>query len=246
MKKLSWMVLVLIWSTCSYAVDDLYPCNVELKRPVSEPGDTGTFYARIRVEDLDAGVDSPQRFKNFTVIAPKNGNWVSMVSPADEFHFRIVDLQFPGSLNRLGVGYRVGFCYQGPIRQGNNPRDPGEDSTQGSYGLIGTLNAGTLTDSISYFGTVSGYCDLREVGMKKKSRTPLELNPLQIEADSQFLINLGKLESGEIGFENLINDQVTQVPRFCKVNIEIEEGSAGVRPAENEVSQPQFTLQIDR
>ncbi len=240
------MMFVLLWSVRAFAGEELYPCNIEVKRPAAEPGDSGVYYARVQAEDLYADVESPRRFKFFTVVAPANGNWVTMVSALDEFRYRIVDLQFPSSLDRLGVSYRVGFCYQGPFRQSSNPNDPDEDFSQGSYDLVGTLNAGEMIESIPYLGTVSGYCDLREVGVKKTPRSMQEQNPDQLESDIQFIINLGQLESGEIGFEYSINGPVNQVPRFCKVNVEIAEGIGGIRPAKVEVSQPQFTLQIDR
>lgn len=237
------LILFCGYSSHSLAVEDLYPCNLEVKRPAAGSTDTGSFYARAYVEDrLDSG--SPLKFRWITLTAPKTGAWNSMFTPEEEFRYIIQSVQFPQSLEKLGVSYRVGFCYLGPVS--TETANSSEDSTQGSYDLVGTISTGTASDYIPYLGSVSGKCDLRSVGAQQASRLDNELSPALIDSDVQFSIGLGQLTSGEIGFDYPINAHFTQVPRFCKLNVEINEDSNGDRPSEVNLNQAQFTLQIDK
>lgn len=235
---------LLFVSGSANAAEDLYPCNLELKRPAVASTDPGTFYARAYVEDRLADPTSPMKYRWMNLVAPKTGSWVSLFNSNEEFRYRIQTLQFPQSLESLGVSYRVGFCYLGPIStatQGN-----GDDTSKGSYALVGTVSTGTAADYIPYSGLVTGKCDLRGAGANKSARLATEVAPGMIDNDMSFSISLGQLASGEIGFDYPINGQMTQVPRFCRMTVEINEESQDIRPSEVNLNQAQFILQIDK
>jgi hypothetical protein len=227
------------------AFEDLYPCNLEVKRPTSVSTDAGSFFARAYVEDRLAEMGSPSKYRWIILNAPKTGTWVSMFNSNQEFRYKIQSVQFPQSIEQLGVSYRVGFCYLGPVSTGTGDSE-NEDSTQGSYDLVGTVSTGTISDYIPYAGNVSGYCDLRSAGASKMSRFKTDISPTIIDDDMQFIISLGQLDSGEKVFDTSINAHFSQVPRFCKINAEINEVSSGSRPSELNLNQAQFTLQIDK
>lgn len=239
------LLISLIFVESSLAFEDLYPCNLEVKRPTAVSTDAGSFYARAYVEDRLADIGSPLKYRWMNLNAPKTGTWVSMFNSNEEFRYKIQSVQFPQSIEQLGVSYRVGFCYLGPVSTGKGNSE-NEDSTQGSYDLVGTVSTGTTSDYIPYTGNVSGYCDLRSVGASKKSRLETDISPTIIDDDMQFTISLGQLDSGEMVFDTSINAQFSQVPRFCKINAEINEDSSGSRPSELNLNQAQFTLQIDK
>ena len=218
------------------AAEDLYPCSLEMKRPLAGPAESGSFYARVYVEDRFADSSSPLKFRWITLVAPKTGEWSGLFSEVEEFRYTIQSIQFSSSLESLGISYRMGFCYLGPL----------EESTHGSYDLVGTVNTGAASDYIPSMGIVSGVCDLRKVGNNKKARLDTELSPSSFEADIQFSIGLGQLSNGEIGFDYPINSQITQVPRFCKLTIEVSESANGERPTDVDLNEAQFTLQIDQ
>jgi hypothetical protein len=246
MKASSFFILIsLIFVQSSFAIEDLYPCNLEVSRPAATSTDAGSFYARAYVEDRLADVLSPLKYRWMNLYAPKSGAWASMFSANEEFRYKIQSVQFPQSLEKLGVSYRVGFCYLGPVSTGKG-NSGNDDTTLGSYDLVGTVSTGTVSDYIAYSGNISGYCDLRSVGSSKKTRTDSDISPSLIDSDMQFSINLGQLSSGEMVFDTSINAQFTQVPRFCKINAEIKEDSTGDRPSEVNLNQAQFTLQIDK
>jgi hypothetical protein len=238
------LALSVLFNVHALAVEDLYPCNLEVKRPEAAATDMGSFYARAYVEDRLLDVGSPMKFRWITLTAPKTGLWNALFSPTEEFRYKIQSLQFPQSLEKLGVSYRVGFCYLGPVSTATE--STADDTSQGSYDLVGTVSTGTSGDYIPYSGNVSVKCDLRAVGAQQAPRVATDLSPTMIDADLQFSISLGQLSSGEIGFDYPINAQFNQVPRFCKLNVEINEDSNGNRPSEVNLNQAQFTLQIDK
>jgi len=246
MKKII-LILILVngyFSSKANAVEDIYPCNIELKRPDSTQNSSGSYYARAYVEDRLALPNSPLRFSWKEVIAPKTGAWISLFTPSEEFRYVIQSLQFPDSTEKLGVSYRLGFCYLGPVSHAKNTNS--HDSSQGSYDLVGTISTGSSSDYITYNGIVSGVCDLRSVGAQKLPRNVEETAPTSIDSDIQFSINLGQLTSGEMVFDYPINAQIDQVPRFCKLTAEITESSSGDRPSEVNINEAQFTMQIDQ
>ena len=218
------------------AVEDLYPCNLEVKTFASNPIDHGSFYARVYVEDRLANPSSPLKFRWMSLYSSETGVWSGLIQSTEEFRYLIHDIQISKSHEKLGVSYRLGFCYSGSLT----------DTDQGFYGLVGTINAGNVDDYISNSAIVTGVCDLRNVGNNKEVPKSIDQIPAFIEPDLQFSINLGQLSSGEIGFDYLINSQMNQVPRFCKLAIEIDENLNGDRPNEVDLNQPQFTLQIDK
>ncbi len=225
--------------------DGLYPCNLEVRTPGATASSPGLFSARAYVEDLSVAISDPIRFRWVTVTAPKDGTWSALLAPTDEFHSRIQSLSFPQSLESLGVSYRMGFCYQGPVAVKSNGNS-GHDSSEGSYGLVGTVDVGATAGGIVYNGTLTGSCDLRSVGTSKDARGTSELYPQKIESDMQFSINLGILASGGMDFQSMINSISNRAPRFCKINIEVDESSDGNRPFDVNVNEAQFTLQIDK
>ncbi len=238
---------VLFFSFLSISVqasEDLYPCNLEVKSPITSETDSGSFYARAYVEDRLLAAGSPMKFRWINLTAPKSGLWNTMFAANDEFRYKIQSVQFPQSLERLGVSYRVGFCYLGPVSTATE-QNP-DDVSLGAYDLVGTVSTGTAADYIPYSSTVTGKCDLRSVGANKAARLASEISPSLIDSDMNFSINIGALSSGEIGFDYPINAQNNSVPRFCKLNVEINEDSSGQRPSEINLNQAQFTLQIDK
>lgn len=236
--------LALFVSYSAQAAEDLYPCNLEVKRPVASSTDSGSFYARAYVEDRLLDASNPLKFRWINVVAPKSGVWATMFAANEEFRYKIQSLQFPQSLENLGVSYRLAFCYMGPVSTATQSNS--SDSSQGAYDLVGTVSTGSAADYIPYTGNVTGKCDLRGVGNNKLARTATELAPTLIDNDMSFSISLGQLSAGEIGFDYPINAQFTQVPRFCRMSVEINEDSSGQRPSEINLNQAQFTLQIDK
>lgn len=240
------MTLVLTGSF-AHAAEDLYPCNLEIKKPlvtvVNEDNTGGTFYARAYVEDYSVAANSPLRLRWINVTAPDNGNWASLFTTATEFRYHIQTLQFPKSLAAMGVSYRIGFCYAGPIVSTSGSSG---DRSEGSYDLVGVLSSGRDQNSLAYSGIITGSCDLRSTGSQKAARTSTELFPTAIDNDMQFGTVLGNLPTSEIGFEYTINTVSKQVPRFCRIALEVTETSTGVRPAEMDLVQPQMVLQIDK
>jgi hypothetical protein len=244
--KLKLLVLVLCGFNVSLvqAAEDLYPCNLEVKRPATTETDAGSFYARAYVEDRLADAGSPLKFRWMNLVAPKTGAWNSLFASTEEFRYKIQSVQFPQSIQTLGVSYRVGFCYMGPVSTATAVDST--DASQGAYDLVGTISTGTAADYIPYLGNISGRCDLRSVGVNKAARLATEISPAAIDSDMSFSISLGQLSSGEMGFDYPINAQIAQVPRFCKMNVEITEDSTGERPSEINLNEAQFTLQIDK
>ena len=238
--KISLFFLTFIFFTvmsCSaIASEDLYPCNLEVKSPVNITVDSGSFYARTYVEDRLADPSSPLRFRWMTLFAPQTGEWGGLFQSTEEYRYIVQNVQFSPSLEKLGVSYRMGFCYLGPV----------DESTHGSYALVGTISTGSASDYIPYAASVTGVCDLRKVGSYKKARADTELTTASVEPDMQFSVSLGQLSSSEVSFDYLINAQITQVPRFCKLNVEINEVGTGDRPTDVDLNQAQFLLQIDQ
>jgi hypothetical protein len=184
------------------------------------------------------------KFRWMTLTAPKTGVWNGLFPANQEFRYKVQSVQFPQSLEFLGVSYRVGFCYLGPVSTATSQNS--NDSSQGAYDLVGTISTGTAADYIPYSGIVTGRCDLRSVGNNKAVRIATDLAPAAIDSDMSFSIPLGTLSSGEMGFDYPINAQNNQAPRFCKINVEINEDSTANRPSEINLNQAQFTLQIDK
>lgn len=240
---LSLVVASLLTAASVFAAEDLYSCNLELKRPATTSTDSGGFYARAYVEDLTIA-SGPTKFRWITLTAPKSGVWAKLFPASEEFKYKIQSIQFPQSIPDLGTSYRVGFCYAGPTA--NTAGGGGSDSSLGSYDFIGTMSTGEVTDDVPYLGAVTGYCDLRSVGASKTARAATEFFPGAIEADMQLSINLGRLSSGEMAFDHPINSYAAQAPRFCKMNIEVTEDSNSERPSQVGTNQAQFMLQIDK
>jgi hypothetical protein len=219
--------------------DNLYACNLELKSPAA-----GDFYARVYIEDLTADPASSLRFRWMTLTAPKTGSFVSLFPSITEFQYRIQSVELPQTSEAMGGSYRVGFCYVGPTAAVS--AGSGQDDSQGRYDFVGTINTGILPEDVPYQGSVTGVCDLRSVGSNQNARGATELFPTSMDADTQWSINLGNLTSGEMSFDSSINSQIAEVPRFCKINVEVDEISTGSRPTLISIDQSQITLQIDK
>jgi len=244
MKLILTFLFLSVMSANVYASEDLYPCNLELKSMANVTVDSASFYARAYVEDRLADPSSALRFHWITLFASEAGEWNGLFLSSEEFRYIVENVQFSPSLEKLGVSYRVGFCYLGPVSTATSVSS--DDTSTGSYDLAGTISTGSSSDIVSYTGNISGYCDLRNVGTNKNARMDIELSPSFVESDMQFSISLGQFSSGEISFDYPINVQSTQVPRFCKLNIEINESEGADRPSQIDLNQAQFMLQIDK
>jgi len=250
------IAVTILFVSNAQAADDMYPCNLELMRPtvvssgvadatgVTTSTVTGSFTARAYVEDQTQDVNSPLRFRWLELTAPAGGAWGALFPPTSEFYYRIQSIEFPQSTEVMGASYRVGFCYLGPtaaIAPGSST-----DASQGSYDFVGTINTGILPEDVPYQGRVTGVCDLRSAGANQAARGATELFPTVLDADAQWSINLGALTSGEMSFDQIVNTQVAQAPRFCKINVEVDETSTGSRPWSVSLNESQITLQIDK
>jgi len=232
--------LLLFFSVESKAVEYLFPCNIEIKRPTTSPVDPGNLRVEAYVENLPLASSDPLKFTWVTLTAPSTGAWKVMFDSTVEFTRRIVTLKFPESPESLGVSYRIGFCYLGPEA---TDKSPPKDLSRGNYNLDGTIGVGSAADYIPYSGLVSGICDLRN-GTSKLARNALELYPTALVSDMSFSVNLGTLTSNGIFFTTALNTATTNVPRYCKINVEVTESVTNPRPYQIDLNQAQVDLQV--
>lgn len=237
------LIGVLLWwsaglKTNVFAADFVFPCNVEIKRPL--PIDSGNFHVLAYVENLPLAANSSSKFTWMKLTAPSTGSWIRLFDSTQEFSYRIVTLKFPVSTESTGVSYRLGFCYLGPE---STDKSPPKDQSRGLYYLDGTVGVGTATDYISYSGSVSGICDLRN-GNTKLARNAIELYPQSIDPDISFSVNLGALTPSGVYFSTGLNSSTTNVPRYCKINVEVTESAIQPRPYLVDLNQARIDLQI--
>lgn len=230
----------------SFSSEEMYQCNLAIKKP-SHGTLSGSFYAKVYIEDLFEDKNSNLRFRWMTLKASENGEWSSLFKNEETFRFKIQSIELPQSIEDLGVSYLLSVCYLGEEENLNqSSKDVKIDKSIAQYSLYGTLNLGQNSDDIQYSGTIKGACDLRKSGYYKSPRLKTELQPERFENDFTLDLPLGVLPKSTIDFTQTINFDEQQVPRFCKIDFEITELTEGKRPSRQFSLQAQFFLQISR
>jgi hypothetical protein len=242
-------------STATTTTDNMYPCNISVKRPslsqvsiqqLDASGSnvssaSGTVFATVQAENLAQGSGVAPITTNLT--ASSSGDWVSLFPIQSQFQYQILQVSFSESMETLGVSYQISFCYAGPVATSTTPA---LDTTTGSYRLALSFDSGITGNSVLLSGSMKGACDLRNLGSQSASRQAAEPFPSVLESDINFSVNFSDLSSGPVSDQYTLNTLASEVPRFCWVNMEIDENSNQPRPWTINFQTAQMTLQIGK
>lgn len=160
-----------------------------------------------------------------------------LVNPDVAFNSEVRNLEFNLGSELYGSKYFIQFCYKGPLESLSQVASNGStlDSSRGIYkvklALLG-LNK-VYNGKLKSSATFTYECDLRNLGFNGNPRKVFENNPgALVEADvvNEDYVDISSNISGigrHVTFG--INQNETQVPRFCLFTVSFAESSDAAR-----------------
>jgi hypothetical protein len=229
--------------------EDLVPCNAGILHAGTEL--YGSDYIQVQYEDMNVVATHPSHFRANTLQSnPTVGDYQVLFSDSDSWSSKITQLSFNLSTEKTGAAYFVDFCYLGPIENLKNMGHSKKDLSEGIYTLTASVSSTDLTSNNSYRTQVDlqtkveFICDLRKRGKNQDPRVATELEPTgTMDADALAYADFSRMGTSGVAFEKDLNNQNSQVPRFCRLRVSFLESV--VTDRSNVLSNAETTVFLD-